>query len=115
MQALFEPDRASRSLGMRIVAIAPQACAVAMRVRGDMCNGHGICHGGMIFTLADSAFAFACNSRGEPTVAASANIDFLAPGREGDELTATARELWSGGRSGTAARSSVRTADSDPP
>ena len=99
-QALFAPDRASQSLGMRIVAIAPRACTVAMTVRGDMTNGHAICHGGLIFTLADSAFAFACNSAGEPTVAASGSIDFLSPAREGDELTATARELWRGGRSG---------------
>jgi acyl-CoA thioesterase len=99
-KALFDPDRASQSLGMRITAVAPGSCTVVMTVRPDMCNGHGICHGGMIFTLADSAFAFACNSGGEPTVAAGASIDFLAPGRAGDELTATARELWRGGRSG---------------
>ncbi len=97
---LFEPDRASQGLGMRIVAIAPGACTVTMTVRADMTNGHGICHGGIIFTLADSAFAFACNSAGRPTVAASGSIDFLAPARVGEVLTASAQELWSGGRSG---------------
>ena len=100
VQALYDPDRASQALGMRITAVAPQACTVTMAIRRDMTNGHGICHGGLIFTLADSAFAFACNSEGEATVAASASIDFLAPAREGDLLTATAHELWRGGRSG---------------
>jgi acyl-CoA thioesterase len=71
-----------------------------MRVRADMVNGHRICHGGLIFTLADSAFAFACNSYGDNVVAAAGAIDFLAPAREGDELTATARELWRSKRSG---------------
>ena len=71
-----------------------------MQVRPDMTNGHHICHGGFVFALADSAFAFACNSYGDSTVAAAASIDFLAPVREGDALTATARELWRGGRSG---------------
>ena len=99
-EALYATDRASQALGMRIVAIAPQAASVTMAVRPDMCNGHGICHGGLIFALADSAFAFACNSGGEPTVAASCSIDFLLAGRAGDELTAAVRELWHGGRSG---------------
>ena len=99
-EALYGTDRASHALGMRIVAIAPQAASVTMAVRSDMCNGHGICHGGLIFALADSAFAFACNSGGEATVAASCNIDFLEAVREGDQLTAAVRELWRGGRSG---------------
>ncbi len=99
-RALYEPDRASQALGIRIITIGPQSCTVAMKVRADMTNGHAICHGGMIFTLADSAFAFACNSGGEPTVAAGASIDFLAAAHEGDELTARARALWHGGRSG---------------
>jgi acyl-CoA thioesterase len=71
-----------------------------MTVRADMTNGHGICHGGFIFALADSAFAFACNSHGLPTVAAGVTVDFVAPARVGDELTATAREQWLGGRTG---------------
>jgi acyl-CoA thioesterase len=100
VQATYEPDRASQALGMRIVAIAPKACAVTMTVQPDMVNGFATCHGGLIFTLADSAFAFACNSGGETTVAAAASIDFLAAARVGDELTASARELWHGGRSG---------------
>ena len=99
-KALYDPDRASQGLGMRITSIAPLACTVTMKVRADMTNGHAICHGGLIFTLADSAFAFACNSQGEASVAASGSIDFLVAAREGDELTATARELWRGGRSG---------------
>jgi acyl-CoA thioesterase len=99
-KALYEPDRASQALGMRITSIAPQRCTVSMTVRADMTNGHAICHGGVIFTLADSAFAFACNSEGEATVAATASIDFLAAAREGDTLTAAAQELWRGGRSG---------------
>ena len=98
--ALYDGDRASQALGMRIEAIAPGEVRVTMTVRADMVNGHRICHGGLIFALADSAFAFACNSYGDSTVAAAASIDFLAPAREGDELTANARELWRSGRSG---------------
>jgi acyl-CoA thioesterase len=99
-QALYGQDRASQSLGMVITRIAPGEAELTMQVRADMTNGHHICHGGLVFSLADSAFAFACNSHGDSTVAASASIDFLAPAREGDTLTATARELWRGGRSG---------------
>jgi acyl-CoA thioesterase len=99
-RVLYESDRASQALGMRITRMAPGESCLTMTVRSDMVNGHRICHGGLIFALADSAFAFACNSYGDATVAAGATIDFLAPGREGDTLTATARELWRGGRSG---------------
>jgi acyl-CoA thioesterase len=87
-------------LGMRIVSVAPGEATLAMTVRADMVNGHRICHGGLIFALADSAFAFACNSYGDNTVAASAQVDFLSPAREGDELTARAKETWRSGRSG---------------
>ena len=97
---LYARDRASQALGMRIAAIAPGRCTMTMRVRADMGNGHDVCHGGVIFSLADSAFAFACNSGGVPTLAAAASIDFLAPARVGDQLTAEARELWRRGRSG---------------
>jgi acyl-CoA thioesterase len=97
---LYASDRASQSLGMRIERVAPGAVSLSMTVRSDMVNGHRICHGGIIFTLADSAFAFACNSHGDNTLAAAASIDFLAPAREGDSLTADARELWRAGRSG---------------
>jgi acyl-CoA thioesterase len=71
-----------------------------MTVRADMLNGHGVCHGGIVFALADSAFAFACNSHNENTVAAAATIDFLAAAREHDELTAEASELWRTRRNG---------------
>ncbi len=98
--ALYAGDRASQNLGMRIEKIAPGAVRVAMIVRGDMVNGHSICHGGIVFALADSAFAFACNSYGDNALAAAASIDFLAPAREGDALTADARELWRARRSG---------------
>lgn len=97
---LYGSDQASQMLGMTIDAIAPGAAQVSMRVRPDMINGHGICHGGLVFALADSAFAFACNSHGDNTVAAGAAIEFLAPGRIGDLLTASASERWRAGRSG---------------
>ena len=95
---LFGSDQASQMLGMTIDSVAPGAAQVSMRVRPDMVNGHGICHGGLIFALADSAFA--CNSHGDNTVAAGAAIEFLAPGRIGDLLTASASERWRAGRSG---------------
>lgn len=98
--ALYATDTAAQALGMRIVAAGPGSCGVAMTVRPDMANGHGTCHGGMLFTLADTAFAMACNSDGQPTVAAAADIEFLAAARPGDELTASASEIWRGGRSG---------------
>lgn len=98
--ALFQRDRASQSLGMRLAAVRPGWALVVMSVRDDMVNGHGVCHGGLVFALADSAFAFACNSHNEATVAAAASIDFLAPARAGDELTAEAAELWRTRRNG---------------
>src|SRR5256886_14922751 len=91
--ALFERDRASQALGMRITEMRPGWARVVMTVRADMLNGHGVCHGGIVFARADSAFAFACNSHNESTVAAAASIDFLAAARAGDELTAGAGEL----------------------
>jgi acyl-CoA thioesterase len=97
---LYGSDQASQMLGMTIDSIAPGSAQVSMRVRPDMVNGQGICHGGLIFTLADSAFAFACNSHGHNTVAAGAAIEFLVPGRLGDVLTASASERWRAGRSG---------------
>ena len=99
-RALYANDRASQGLGMLLGAVEPGVATVTMTVRPDMCNGHGICHGGFIFALADSAFAFACNSHGPATVAAAVAIDFLVPGRAGDALTAVARERWLGGRAG---------------
>ncbi|HEV7443029.1 MAG TPA: hydroxyphenylacetyl-CoA thioesterase PaaI [Steroidobacteraceae bacterium] len=99
-EALFGRDMASRMLGIRVLGVKPGHARLAMTVRPDMVNGHRICHGGLIFTLADSAFAASCNSYGESTVAAAASIDFLAPAFEGDELSAEANELWRSGRSG---------------
>lgn len=98
--SMFERDRASQALGMRIEHVAPGFAELSMTVRSDMVNGHAICHGGLVFTLADSAFAFACNSTNFNTVAAGCSIEFLAPGREGDVLTATARERAQGRRAG---------------
>jgi len=97
---LLARDQVSRSLGMKIVQIAPGSARVSMLVRADMVNGHGSCHGGVLFSLADTAFAFACNTHNAVTVAASATIDFLIPARQGDELTAVATELWRSRRSG---------------
>ena len=99
-RALYATDRASQGLGMTLVRAGAGTATVTMRVRADMTNGHGICHGGFIFALADSAFAFACNSHGPATVAAAVAIEFVAPARIDDELTATAREQWLGGRTG---------------
>src|SRR6058998_413077 len=98
--AMLAKDRATRSLGMSIDAIGPGAATVSMTVRDDMLNGFDICHGGFITTLADSAFAFACNSTGDVTVAAGLTVDFLAPARAGDVLTARAFEVVQAGRSG---------------
>jgi acyl-CoA thioesterase len=100
VRALWDGDRASQALGMTIESCGPGSAQVRMRVREDMTNGHGICHGGLVFALADSAFAFACNSRGDNTVAAGAAIEFLRPARAGDMLTAVATERWRAGRSG---------------
>ena len=98
--ALYERDRASQALGMAIIAMRPGFARLTMKVRADMVNGHELCHGGLLFTLADSAFAFACNSYNESTVAAAGAIDFLQGARLGDELTAEARELWRSRRNG---------------
>lgn len=98
---MWAKDRASQNLGMRIDAIGPGTATLSMRVREDMLNGHGICHGGMIFCLADSAFAFACNTYNALTVAQSNQITYLAPGAATDTLTATATEVARQGRSGT--------------
>jgi acyl-CoA thioesterase len=100
VDALFAGDMASRMLGMRVVGVKPGYARLTMTIRPDMVNGHRICHGGLIFSLADSAFAASCNSHNENTVAAAASIDFLAPAFEGDELSAEANELWRSGRSG---------------
>ena len=99
-ERMFADDRASRALGMEVIQMAPGTATLTMRVRADMLNGFGICYGGLVTTLADSAFAFACNAGKEFTVAAGIAVDFLAPALEGDLLTATAVEVSHAGRSG---------------
>lgn len=94
-------DAASQGIGARLEHIGPGHATMSMTVRPDMLNGHAICHGGYIFMLADSAFAFACNSRNVMTVAQSNQITFMSPGQAGERLTAEAQEVASVGRSGT--------------
>lgn len=98
--AMWKDDHMSQAFDMTIVTVGPGQATISMLVRKDHLNGHGSCHGGTIFTLADSAFAFACNSHNTITVAQHCSVTFLAPGREGDRLTATAREVTLAGRSG---------------
>ena len=98
--AMWTEDQASQAMGMTISEVSPGQATLDMPVRKDMVNGHNICHGGFIFTLADSAFAFACNSENHNTVAAGARIEFLAPGKLGDRLTAVATQVSQGGRTG---------------
>ncbi len=93
-------DRATKALGMQVAEVTPGRAVLTMTVRDDMLNGHDICHGGLIATLADSAFAFACNSYDELTVASGFAIDLLAPGRLHDVLTATCTEVSKAGRTG---------------
>ena len=99
-QALWNDDSASQRLGMVMEHLAPGEATLSMQVTEAMSNGHGTCHGGYIFTLADSAFAFACNGYNQRTVGQHASITYLAPGRLGDRLTAAAREVSRQGRSG---------------
>jgi acyl-CoA thioesterase len=99
-EAMWQDDDASQGLGMEILDIKAGRAVLAMTIKPNMVNGHGIAHGGFIFTLADSAFAFACNSHNERTVAAHGNISFIKPGKLGDRLVATAREISRTGRSG---------------
>jgi acyl-CoA thioesterase len=99
-RSLFAEDRASKGLGMVVETVAPGHAVLRMEVREDMTNGHGICHGGFIFMLASSAFAFACNTYNRVTVAQAAKIDFIRPAARGDILRAQAREISRGGRSG---------------
>lgn len=97
---MWDDDPASQTLGMTLDMIAPGQADMSMTVRPDMSNGHGICHGGFIFALADSAFAFACNSYNNRVVAQHNTITYLAPGKLGEQLTAKARETSRTGRSG---------------
>lgn len=98
--AMWSRDRAAQALGMRIDSVGPGHATLSMPVRSDMVNGHHICHGGLIFTLADTAFAYACNAYNRSTVASACNIDFIAPGKEGDTLRAEAVERSLSGRTG---------------
>lgn len=99
-RALWDGDATSQRLGMTLGGIAPGTATLSMTVTDAMVNGHGTCHGGYIFTLADSAFAFACNGYNQRTVGQQAAITYLAPARPGDTLTATAHEVSRQGRSG---------------
>jgi acyl-CoA thioesterase len=99
-EAMWKDDRASQGLGMVIVDVKCGEATLSMTIRPDMVNGHNIAHGGFIFTLADSAFAFACNSHNERAVAAQGSITFIRPGKLGDKLIAAAREVSKSGRSG---------------
>ena len=98
--AMWSRDRAAQALGMRIEAVGPGTATLSMLVRGDMVNGHHICHGGLIFSLADTAFAYACNAYNEVTVASGFDVSLVAPGRLGDVLTATCTEQHKAGRTG---------------
>jgi acyl-CoA thioesterase len=99
-EGMFVNDRASKWLGMQVAEVTPGRAVLRMTVRDQMLNGHDICHGGLIATLADSAFAFACNSYNEFSVASGFAIELLAPGRLGDVLTATCVEVSKTGRTG---------------
>lgn len=108
---MWASDAASQALGMELLDLGPGTAEVAMTVRDDMVNGHAIAHGGLVATLADSAFALACNSRGRVTVAAGFDVTFLEAGRLGDRLVARARETALRGRSGLYDVSVSRAAD----
>src|SRR4051812_44249275 len=97
---MYAADVASQSLGIEVRDVAPGRATATMRVTDAMVNGHGICHGGYVFLLADTAFAFACNTRGAAVVAAGADVSFLAPVRAGEQLVAEATERVVRGRSG---------------
>ncbi|NMM07636.1 hydroxyphenylacetyl-CoA thioesterase PaaI [Polaromonas sp.] len=99
-EGMFANDHACQGLGMQVLEVAPGCATVQMTVRGDMLNGHEICHGGFIATLADSAFAYACNSYNELTLASGFSVDFVAPAHHGDVLTARCSEVSKAGRTG---------------
>jgi acyl-CoA thioesterase len=99
-EGMYARDRAAQALGIALDAIEPGAAVCRMTVRDDMVQGHATCHGGLVFTLADTAFAYACNACNRVTVALGAEITFVAPAHAGDVLTATARERSRTGRTG---------------
>jgi acyl-CoA thioesterase len=111
VRRMWDDDAASRKLGMELHEAVDGRARLSMRVSTDMVNGHGMCHGGYLFMLADSAFACACNSPGPTTVAAAADIVFVASAREGDELEAVATERTRFGRSGVYDITVVRPTD----
>ena len=98
--ALWDDDKTTQSLGMQLESVTPGECTLSMRVTNNMCNGHSTCHGGFLFTLADSAFAFACNSYNQRAVAQHCNISFINPAFANDVLTARACEVSRSGRNG---------------
>jgi len=100
-KAMYARDRAVQDLAIEIEHVGPGNARLSMRIKREMLNGHDTCHGGYIFTLADSAFAYACNSYNHTTVAAGCAIEYVAPAREGDLLTAVAEERALAGRTGT--------------
>ena len=102
-RVMWSEDSASRGLGMELLEVRAGQATLRMPIRADMTNGHGICHGGFMFLLADSTFAFACNSHNQRTVAAGAEVHFLAPARAADVLTARGHQVHRGGRSGMVA------------
>ncbi len=97
---MWEEDRAAQAAGMRLLAIGPGTATMSMEIAAHMTNGHGMCHGGYIFMLADTAFAYACNSHNQRAVAAGAEIHFLAPARLGEHLMAHATECHRAARAG---------------
>jgi acyl-CoA thioesterase len=99
-ETMYANDAASRALGIRVDVPAAGRANATMTVRADMVNGFDVCHGGLLFTLADTAFAFACNGYDDRTFAAAASIDFLRPAHLGDDLRAQAREDYRGSKSG---------------
>jgi acyl-CoA thioesterase len=98
--ALWKDDTASRWIGMTLVSVDEGLAEISLEIGKHHCNGHGMCHGGVTFSLSDTAFAFSCNSRNQPTVAQNNMITYIAPAKVGDTLTATAREVSLTGRSG---------------
>ena len=100
VQSMLRADHASQNLGIEVLEVMPGSVRIAMTVRPNMVNGLGLCHGGIIFAFADSAFAFACNTYGEAMVAAGASIEFLAPTPAGERLSAEATETMRTARSG---------------
>lgn len=107
--AMWQNDAASKYLGIEVLSVGPGTASLRMLIENRHLNGHGVCHGGFIFTLADSAFAYACNSYNQVTVAQQAAISFISPVHPGDSLTATAREVNRSGRSGIYDIEVVRT------